>query len=220
MYFRHILKASVGFTLFLGVSSFAHAGVIFDIEGPGIMSSQVDGATTINFEGSIGKICSGYTSCTGDYLVRNTPQSGLSANPFQTPAGENWLSVPDDRSSGSASFGLDSNYDYFGLYWGSIDTYNTINFYDDSSLIASFTGGDLQPPLLAQGSWTNVNSNRFINFFFNDGDTYNTVELVSTRYAFETDNHAYGNVSSVPEPSVLALFGLGIAGLGFSRRRK
>ncbi len=36
-----------------------------------------------------------------------------------------------------------SSYNYFGLYWGSIDDYNWLKFYDGDTLLGTITGLDV-----------------------------------------------------------------------------
>jgi len=224
-----LFKLSIGLSLFMGVTSLSQAAVIHFVDDPGILTSQVAGATTIDFEG-LGSFagttnCPVDYNCTGDYQIRTS--NGIvnqSAAPYQaTPVGEDWLTVPNPISHGSAMFTLGAKYNYFGLFWGSLDTYNSINFFDDSTLLASFSGSTFVPPLQADGGQGDWDSNRFINFMMTDGMTYNSVELVSNGFAFESDNHAYGNVvlSPVPVPAAVWLFGTALIGLiGFGKRRK
>jgi hypothetical protein len=208
--------------LALGLASTANAGVIAVQSAEGVLSNTASGFTTIDFETGD---CSGYVSCIGNYAVRDS--EGGSAAPFMaTPVGEHWLSVPDPLSNGSADFGLGADYNYFGMFWGSIDNYNDISFYDDGALVATFNGADLTP-LLADGGQGDWDSNRFINFGFTGTDVYDTVRLSSGGRAFETDNHSYGNwggtttfVAEVPEPTGIALFGLAAIGLAASRRKQ
>lgn len=224
MKLRKLIGYSVTTALALGLSSISQAAVITSFEASGIVSNQV-GLSTITFEGlgsHDGTNACAYTSCTGNFEVRENTDGHVhgSAPPFTaTPIDGHWLTVPNDLSSGSATFTLGSSYDYFGLFWGSIDTYNSITFFDGATQLASFSGSHFIPDLEADGGQTDWNSNRFINFSFTDGDTFDSFKLTSNGLAFETDNHAYGNVS-VPEPSVIALMGLGLAGIGFARRRR
>ncbi|MCP4341657.1 MAG: PEP-CTERM sorting domain-containing protein [Desulfobulbaceae bacterium] len=63
-------------------------------------------------------------------------------------------------------------------------------------------GGD--PGYLAEGQFININSTR--------GGPNSTDNFVLARF--------HVNVADVPEPSVMALLGLGLAGIGFARKKK
>jgi hypothetical protein len=103
---------------------------------------------------------------------------------------------------------------FFGLLWGSIDSYNTLSFYDaHGNLIEAFTGSDITAtPNGFQGyggsSWVDI---------FAGSDPFTTVVATSSSPAFEFD---YVTAASVPEPSTLALFGVGLVGAGAMRLRR
>jgi hypothetical protein len=193
----------------------AQAAIIYDISATNVYTTSVAGATTVNFnDGS----CGSYVSCTGDYLITSGNLSGRYASPYGIS--DRYMSVPRDLGGNvqdKVSLVLDGDYDYFGLYWGSMDTYNSILFYLDGGLVGSFSGGALAP-LLADGGQTSWASNRFVNFFFTGGSLFDMVVLASSNYAFESDNHAYARVN-IPEPATLALFALGLVGLWVSRHK-
>ena len=79
---------------------------------------------------------------------------------------------------------------YFGLYWGSIDTYNTISFQLNGVPLAggSFTGADFPP---ANSDQAAANANEYIDFFFTAGQVYNQVVFGSSQLNFEFDRLAY-----------------------------
>jgi hypothetical protein len=108
---------------------------------------------------------------------------------------------------------------YFGLLWGSIDTYNTLSFYDGATLVGSITGGQVAPlPNGDQGP----GGTRYVNVTSTLG--FDRVVASSNGWAFEFDNVAFNIVPppalGVPEPGALALLAAGLVGLGVARRRQ
>lgn len=121
--------------------------------------------------------------------------------------------------TGSVQFDFSGDQRYFGVLWGSIDGYNTIAFYEGGSLVKSFTGSDV---LSGANGDQGVNGTLYVNFNATDSSVFDRVVFTSTSNAFEFDDVAYGErvPTQTPEPITLSLFGAGLAGLGFARRRK
>jgi len=108
----------------------------------------------------------------------------------------------------------------FGLYWGSIDAYNTIKFFDGATLVGSFTGssGSLGFNTTPNGNETSTNSNRYVTF---SNLVFNSVVLGSVgQNSFEFDNVSSAAVSAVPEASTWMMMILGFFGVGFTAYRR
>jgi hypothetical protein len=206
------LAIAFGLTL---AASVAQAGIIQTVLDPGSYTTQVAGATTVDWNNGT---CGAYTGCSGNGAV----MTGSVAGHYASPLGISnpYLTVAYYSSSGSVSLSTPGSYNYFGLYWGSLDSYNSIAFYNGDSLVGSYDGTQIYA-LTANGGQTSWAANRYVNFLFTEGALFNRIVLTSTNWAFESDNHAFGNVTtSVPEPGTLVMFGLGLMGLGAMARRR
>jgi hypothetical protein len=185
------------------------------VEDPFVTTTSVAGASVETFNSSTGT-CSTYVSCMGDFKIVSGSVGGKYAQPAGTSSA--YLSVPNPERNGSATLDLGTTANYFGLYWGSIDTYNTLYFLLNGIVVDAFTGTEIAThiPGTANGNQSADTSNRYFNFFFGS-QLFDAVKLESQGFAFETDNHAFATVT---EPGTIALLAIGLTGLVIARRRK
>jgi hypothetical protein len=124
---------------------------------------------------------------------------------------------------GSVTLDLNAYHQYFGLLWGSVDSYNTLSFDDGNTLLFDFTGLDVTR--LANGD-QGVNGTFYVNI--TSDVKFNRVIASSSQYSFEFDNVALVNVGTssqeirqeIPEPGTLALLGLGLLAGSITRCKK
>lgn len=182
-------------------------------------TSMVAGVTTETFEGAAVFARAGQwdlfnstdagVGLTGDgvYLA-----PGVSAQPQKGVISPNdkWASVAGGHTA-TMSFAAGTK--YVGFLWGSVDTYNTVTFFDGVTAIAAFTGG---PGGLGVNQVPSGNGDQSVAQYFNFyASSITSVEFKSGGNAFEIDN-----VSAVPEPETYALMLAGLVGIGFMVRRR
>ena len=231
------MKKSAGIlaTLVLNVAfvSMASAYTIsFDAttkDADGVLTTNQVGAIVWNFNGGLNTMPSLYTGYTANNAsVVSGSIDGSWAQPGRGSANQDntqYLEVGTTNvNTPGITVTLNQLYTYFGLYWGSIDNYNYLSFYNGSTLVDSFRGDQITAlePAPANGDQASKLTNVYVNF--HDLPTFNSFRLTSTSAAFEVDNIAVANTKasdSVPEPATLILFGTGLAGLaGLRLRRK
>ena len=164
------------------------------VAGQGQFSS-VPGVTTIDFESG---------APTSGFAVYSAPGPGpavVSGNTITSALSSDdntrYLAVSvlgDARGTNPVTIDFANPLDYFGLYWGTPSTNNTISFFNGDTLVQSFSGdavvGSVTPSAAV-----------YVNFFAEPGESFNKVVLSEISVAFESDNHAYKVASEpVPEP--------------------
>ncbi|MEO8628912.1 MAG: PEP-CTERM sorting domain-containing protein [Betaproteobacteria bacterium] len=159
--------------------------------------TNIAGATTYNFND--GLLPSGYA---GGSVVLGS--NGNSASP---PGNTSYYLNEGPTYGSPTTIGFSSALSYFGFYYGSPDTYNSLQLFNGNSLLATFTGGDFAA-LINRSADGNQSIGEYVNIFAQStGEQFNKVVLTSTGNALETDNHA---VIAVPEPGTYAVL---VAGL-------
>lgn len=121
------------------------------------------------------------------------------------------------NASSKATLTFATDQKYFGLLWGSVDTYNTLTFYKDGDEVGSLTGAQVLAGANGNQTATGTTYVNVLSDLFFDS----VVATSSSQYAFEFDNVAYSPdptlYSAVPEPTtfvagalLLLPFGAGV----------
>ena len=129
---------------------------------------------------------SGTISFAGKAGVYAGTAPGTAAAPWIAtgPDTQNYLAA---EPNGNVTIQYNSNQKYFGMLWGSVDSYNTLNFYENNTLVESISGADVTSN--PNGSQT-ANGSYFVNVDFNGNTAFNKVVATSSTPAFEFDTVA------------------------------
>ena len=125
--------------------------------------------------------------------------------------------------NGSATLSFSAQQKYLGLLWGSVDGYNTLQFFSGGVSVATFSGADVGA---STGTGNCIGGDQgalgtcYVNINFLT-QSFDKVVATSSSYAFEFDNVAFSTAPvGVPEPETLAMFGLGLLLVGSAYRFK
>lgn len=149
-------------------------------------------------------------------ILATTTAAG--AQPFGSTGGYAVVGPNAGVMSGILNLSSFADINSISFIWGSIDTYNTLEVLNAAgTVLKSWTGSDVAAP--ANGSQTDPDKNRLVTISFTGGDIagVDRLRFISGGNAFEFDNVA---VAAVPEPAAWMLMLMGMAGIGFSMRRK
>jgi hypothetical protein len=147
------------------------------------------------------------------------PQAGLysgsvtnvALSPYPGGGAANYL-VAQGKSGGvqdTVTIRLAAKQTMFGLLWGSVDTYNTLDFYDNGALTDTVTGAELA----VRGIATNGTQSAYVMISgLKPFDQVVAVDYDQPAFEFMPD--------PVPEPRSIALLSLGVLGLALVHRVK
>jgi hypothetical protein len=204
----NIAVAAIGAVLLISAS--ANAAVVVTTGGV----AAGDGSNLVSaFAPTTYNMSTTVPTFTGDpVLFAIGTTSGQNAQPFND--GTTYASVGTIVTPSVSTLTLPGGpINYIGLYWGSVDTYNSITITDSAGthVISSSTFPVLAPANGDQG----LAGSAYVNIF----DSLNITSIVfsSSQKAFEFDNLT---VAAVPEASTWAMMLLGFLGLGFLGYRK
>jgi hypothetical protein len=195
----------------LALGSAANASITIGSITPG--TDPYSGpAPTYDFE-------AGSTPPTTGGVVTTGTDGLLHAQPFGSTG--NYFAVgPNDGSPGTIDLTAIGDIVNISLLWGSVDTYNTLEFLagDGTTVLATFVGNDIWNP--ANGARDDPNTNPIVTFNLTGSDqsAFSYLRLGSTQNAFEIDNIAIN--SGVPEPKTWGMMLLGFLGIGAAMRRR
>jgi fibronectin-binding autotransporter adhesin len=153
-----------------------------------------------------GAFNSGNGAFSGSGVVANYTSSGNFAFPYGDSS-NNYMAV---LGGGSELISYSGHETVFGLYWGSVDAYNSLTFSDGVTI-----GGAQITALIDDGDQTSYSSNRYV--IISGLPLFDSVTISSSQNAFEFDNVAVG---TTPLPSTWSMMLIGLACLGFAGYRQ
>ncbi len=171
----------------VNTNSLSLATETFDSQSVG--SSSNNGAGHGNFHSAV--LDANFTASGNAEIVNGS--SSVTAAPFFGPLPgsqdtTNYLSI---GAGGTETITFTSEKSTFGLYWGSLNSFNTIKFYDGTTLVASYSGADIIP-LFPNGNQGSFASNGYVEF--SGLHSFDKVVLgTGNSNAFEIDNISAGS---------------------------
>jgi hypothetical protein len=204
---RKVVTALLG-AITLAVGSPANASITLTGNVPGV-SPYAGPAPTYTFDTGSQPAVSGGGFVTGT-------NGFLYAQPFGS-SGYYYAVGPSTSTTGTIDLSSFGEIPAISFLWGSVDSYNTLQFLDSSmNVLASFTGNDILDQ--ASGDRTDPNTNPFVTFALlgPDASNFTYLRLISPSNSFEIGNIVVG---PIPEPGTWALMLLGFAAIGIAIRR-
>jgi hypothetical protein len=165
---------------------------------------------------------------TGNGAIVTDSSSGYYAAPYNNslmsePDTTHYFTVPQNTQALTATvyFG-GATYNYLGLFWGSVDEYNQIEFLNNGAVVTdgTWTGQQALSPSEANGNQYAPSTNLYVNFY--NVPDFDSVRFTSfsgyggsSPFAFEFDNLAV-----IPAPGAILLGAIGAGCVGWLKKRK
>lgn len=144
-------------------------------------------------------------------------QPGVAAMPAGGSSCFGYLGTPVPATATLSTPDLAS----ISFYWGSIDTYNSIQVLGaGGAVIGTFTGGALPP---SNGNQTAADTNRRVTLAAGAGQVITGLVFTTTGVAFEFDSFYADSAitgQGIPEPASWAMLIAGFGMVGAARRRQ
>lgn len=207
------------------------ASIIFYAESAGAQFSHLGGTTVETFDSLNPGALGPYTSSIGNYSPGGAV---VGANIWGGSNNTNYMAVGQESGGSSYSLTFGGAQSYFGFYWLAMDAANQVQFYNGSTLVASFSSSDISA-ILSSAYLGNPNTSTdpaekfaFIGFLSdNTATNFTSVAFNSLNpgTGFETDSHTIlaGSgviASATPEPSTLAMMVPALGALAVAARRR
>lgn len=147
-----------------------------------------------------------------------TTETGTLANAYKSPFADNttaFYAVGTGLPGATVSpvtLSFASSRNSFGFLWGSPDSYNSLEFYDGATLVATVVGADLVPPPKSQAYFVTVSGLSF--------DSVKFIDNLGTKTSTDEAAFEFANISSVPVPAAGFLMLTAFGGFAALRRRK
>ena len=183
---------------------------------PGVCTVTFNGGNAANTCGAT------YTQGANQTIAASHFRSGSVSGQYAAPAGDSTIFMtvgPTDGSPVTVTLATAAN--YFGFFAGSLDSFNLVQFFLNGVMVDSFTGTQINAVAFpGQPTDGDQGDAQYIDYFASS--LFNSLVISSSLNAFETDSHAFGlaTPTGVPEPTSIALLGLGALALAARRRKQ
>ncbi len=183
----------------------------------------------------------------GDFYNGGTSQNGNSGTNFGVAFSQNTLAIIDSDASGSGNFGGEPSPDTimffltgadaimnvaagfdtgFSFFYSAINNAGSVNVFDELNGTGNILASLNIPITSSDGGDPNGQFSPFFDIGVAFSGTAMSVSFAGVQNQIGFDNITFGSdtpggaTTAIPEPSGLLLFGLGLAGIYFSRKKK